>query len=171
MANKKNNLPMISLRAGTDLTYNRMRGNVTISRTITDIEYIRPRDDVYLAISQETGFTALGKTLEEAYSSLVFKLYNSLRDVMDYPDAVIGQEVSQELKDESLHASRMPQDRQWRALMKGIDDFLAVHSKDSVLFLKRIEYIKPPKITTADLEDTAVTPINVDILDTCDIRS
>jgi len=171
MAIKKKNLNRISLRAGTDLTYNRIRGNVTIARTIRDIEYIKPKEDVYLAISHKTGFTALGKTPEEAYSSLVFKLYNSLRDVMDYPDAVIGQEVSQELKDESLHALRIPQDRQWRALMKGIDDFLEVHSKDSALFLKRIEYIKPPTITTAGLEDTTVTPINVDILDTCDIRS
>lgn len=170
MAVKKNNLPQISLRAGTDLTYNRRRGNATISRTISDIEYIKPKDDVYLAISQRTGFTALGNTPEEAYSSLIFKLYNSLRDVMDSPDAVIGQEVSQELIDESLHASRMPQDRQWRALMKGIDDFLAVHSKDSVLFLRRIESIKPPIMTTADLEDTVVTPIDVDILDTCDSR-
>jgi len=171
MAIKKNNLPQISLRAGTDLTYNRIRGNVTIARTIIDIEYIKPKDDVYLAISQKTGFTALGNTPEEAYSSLVFKLYNSLRDVMDFPDAVIGQEISQELKDESLHALRMPQDRQWRALMRGIEDFLAVHRTDSVLFLKRIEYNKTPTITTADLEDTAVTPINVDILDTCDIQS
>lgn len=160
----KDNLNKINLRAGTDLTYNKMRGSGRISRTIRDIAFIKPKDDVHIALSLRTGFTALGETPEEAYSSLVFKLYNSLREVVDYPDAQIGKTVSEELKKECLYALRMPEDRQMKALLKGIDAFLSIPREDSKLYLRRIESNPTPTtITTQDLEDTV---IDVNILDT-----
>jgi hypothetical protein len=170
MAQGTQNLSETGLRAGTVLTYNVIRGDNVISRTLEDVEYIRREKDVYLAISQNTGTTALGGTLESAYSSLIFKLYNYLRDVVNTPEVEIGQEVSAEQKKDSLQASRMPQDRQERALKKGIEDFIAYH-KGSALILSRIEFISSPMMTTGDLDDTLVSPIDVVVSDTCGVAS
>ena len=61
----KNNISKISFRAGTDLTYNRIRENGTTTRILKDIAYIKPKDEVYIAISLKTGITALGETPEK----------------------------------------------------------------------------------------------------------
>lgn len=159
----KDNPAKVSFRAGTDLTYNRIRGNGTISRAIRDLAFIKPKDDVYIAISLRTGFTALGETPEDAYSSLVFKLYDSLREVVDYPNAQIGQGVSDKVVEESSRALRMPEDRQMRALLKGIEEFLSIPHENSNLYLRRIESSPAFAITTSALEDTV---IDVNILDT-----
>lgn len=162
---EKANLTKISYRAGTDLTYNRMRGNGTISRAIRDIAYIKAKDNIYIAISLRTGFTALEETAERAYSSLVFKLLDSLREVVDHPNAQIGQPVSDDLTKESLFGLRMPQDRQMRALQKGIDEFLLLPRENSKVYLRKIESCPITTITTPTLEDTH---IDVDILDTAE---
>ena len=73
----------LNYRAGTDLTYNRRRGEGVISRTIEDIAYIRYEDNFYTAISLKTGLTALGESPEDAYSCLIFKLFDSLREVVE----------------------------------------------------------------------------------------
>jgi hypothetical protein len=155
MASAKRASTRISLRAGTDLTYNLIRGSYTSSKTLADIEYMRPEGEVYLAISLNTGATALGDTLENAYSSLILKLYNYLRDVMDTPGVEIGQDVSEELRKESSHASRMPFDRQFRALNKGINDFIESH-KGSTSFRSRIQCDPTQMITTPGLDDTDI---------------
>jgi hypothetical protein len=149
MATKK-----LRLRAGTDLTYNLIRGTYEASKTLADIEYMKPEGDIYIAISLTTGVTALGDTLDDAYSSLILKLYNYLRDVMDTPGVEIGNEVSAEIKDESSLASRMPFDRQFKALNQGINDFIESH-KGNTSFRGRIECDPTQMITTPDLDDTA----------------
>jgi hypothetical protein len=166
MARKKQESTGISLRAGTDLTYNITRGSSVISRKLRDIEYIKPEKDVYLAISLNTSVTALGETLEEAYSSLIFKLYAYLRDVISTPGVEIGEEVPKKLIKESLGASRMPQDRQKRALDKGIEAFLETNISGSKLILSKIECIPFFGITTPDLDDTII-PIDVVVSNTC----
>ena len=93
---------------------------------------------------------------------MVFKLSDSLREVVDYPDAQIGQTVSNDLIEESLRGLRMPQDRQMRALLKGIEEFLSTSKENSQLSLRKIESNLSPMITTQDLEDTV---IDVDIFD------
>jgi hypothetical protein len=166
---KKDNL-RISFRAGTDLTYNRIRGKGKISRAvIRDVAYIKPKDEHYIAISLETGFTASGETPEEAYSCLIFKLYDSLREVVDFPDAEIGQEVSDKLREESLVGLRMPQDRQMRALLKGIEEFTSVPHEGSTIRLRKLESDPYDAITTQNLEDTALGTVDVDILDSFEI--
>jgi hypothetical protein len=150
----------ISLRAGTDLTYNKKRGNGSISTTIRDIAYIRPEGGNYIAISLKTGLTALGESPDEAYSCLIFKLFDSLRVAVDHPNACIGHLVSDELKNESLQGQRMPKDRQMKALLKGIEDFLSTyHEKNSNLYLN--------KITTQDLDDTTVIDVDIDEMSEC----
>ena len=169
MATKK----VISLRAGTYLTYNIRRGFNKISRSLQlqDIEYIKPndKDDVFIAISLKTGVTALGETPEKSYSSLIFKLYNYLRDAMSAPKAEIGEEVSEDLKKESLYALKMPKERQLRALKKGIRDFIEFH-EGSALIISKIEFDPTPIITTDNLEDTLI-PIDVVVSDTHEVVS
>lgn len=177
---KKNNAKKgdlrISFRAGTDLTYNRIRGECKVSRPtrdtayISDIAYIKPKDDLYIAISLKTGFTALGKTPEDAYSCLVFKLLDSLREVVNYPHVEIGQAVSDELREESLHGLRMPQERQMRALLKGIEEFISIPHKGSTICLRKLESDPYAAITTQNLEDTNFGTVDVDILDTLGIN-
>lgn len=170
---KKSSLSRISFRAGTDLTYNRIREESKTSNkptrdtaNISDIAYIKPEGDFYIAISLETGFTALGETPEDAYSCLVFKLLDSLREVVHYPHAEIGQAVSDKLRDESLQGLRMPQDRQMRALLKGIEEFISIPHKGSTIYLRKIESDPYAIITTQNLEDTDFGSVDVDILDT-----
>ncbi len=156
----------LSYRAGTNLTYNRKRGSGTSSqinsKTINDIIYIKPEDkEDYIAISVETGFTALGGTPEQAYSWLVFKLYDALRAAVDLPNSKIGRAVSDELREESSQGTRMPQDRQTRALMKGIEDFISIPRQDSET--SGLSF----KITTQDLGGTFPgILVDVDLEDT-----
>ncbi len=154
---KKSQLPY---RVGTNLTYNRKRGRGTSSqinsKAINDLAYIKLGDkEDYIAISLETGFTALGETPEQAYSWLVFKLYDALRVVVDLPNPKIGQAVSEELRRESKLGTRMPQDRQMRALLKGIEDFLSIPRQDSKI--SDLSF----KITTPNLENTVID-VNLD---------
>jgi len=151
----------ISLRTGTYLTYNIKRGNKSeATRKLEDVEYIRPEgNDEFLAISLRTGVTALGKTDEEAYSWLIFKLYSYLRDTIydKEEDVEIGPEVSFELQEETVQAPRMPIERQKRALRKGMKEFKRVHEDDGV----RIDY----QLTTTNLADTDYS-LNVVVNDT-----
>lgn len=161
------NLTKLSYRAGTFLQYNRKKGNGVIYRDLDDIAYIKQKDedDVYIAVSQSTGFTALGNTAEQAYSSLIFKLCDSLREVIKHPKAQIGSRVSKELEKESLNGTRMPEDRQMRALRKGIDEFLSIPRKNSKIYLRKIESNLATVITTKYLEDTR---IGVEVFDTAE---
>lgn len=159
--NKKGKTTLQSYRAGTNFTYNKKIGKGTNSKiinskNINDIAYIKPEDKgVYTAISLETGFTALGETAEDAYSCLVFKLYDALRAVVDLPNPKIGQAVSKALRGKSKHGTRMPQDRQLRALLKGIEEFLSIPRKNSKL--SDLSF----KITTPYLENTIID-VNID---------
>lgn len=159
MASNKQKGTQVTLRVGTDLTYNVRKGSTIISRVLRDIEYIIPKaiDDVYLAISLRTGVTGVGETPDEAYSSLIFKLYKHLSDVVNTPEVAIGQEVSEELTKASCSATRMPHDRQFRALTKGIEAFLQFSRHKSVV-CSRIEF---PVITTDALEDTCVGQVEL----------
>jgi hypothetical protein len=173
---KKDNFSRTSFRAGTDLTYHRIREEDTISRPtrdtayISDIAYIKPEGDFYIAISLQTGFTALGESPEDAYSCLVFKLLDSLREVVHHPKAQIGQAVSDKLREESLRGLKMPQDRQTRALLKGIGEFISTPHEGSTLYLRKLESDPYAAITTQNLEDTDLGTIDVDILDAFEIN-
>ena len=146
----------ISLRTGTDLTYNIRKGDEILqSRTIKDVEYIRPEgNNIYLAISLKTGVTALGETDEQAYSSLIFKLYSYLMHAISDDNVEIGEEVSEKVKKESESGKRMPLPRQERALRNGIKEFIEFHKSNG----KELDF----QLTTENLEETQILAIIYD---------
>lgn len=160
---------VISCRAGTKLKYVLKFGNRSVSREIDDVCHIfidkvnsTSEETYHEALSLSTGISSLGKSVEEAYSNLIYLLLEALLEAlgdkaMRNSESTIGRSVSKTTKKKSDKGTRIPKDRQMRGLLSALGDFIKDHPG---ITIKRIE-----QLSTAAMEKWVEAMITTDELD------